>query len=34
VIAMLVGMGIYVISMDEAAPPGGQPGQPVPAAAE
>jgi hypothetical protein len=34
VIAMLVGMAIYVMTMDEAIAPGVQPGQEVPAAAE
>jgi hypothetical protein len=32
VIAMLVGMAIYVMTMDEAVAPGVKPGQEVPAA--
>jgi hypothetical protein len=32
VILMLVGMGVYVMTMDESLQPGGQVGPPVPAA--
>jgi hypothetical protein len=32
VILMLIGMGAYIVSLDESNPPGGPPQQPMPAA--